>query len=363
MAISRHHFEGFDTLRFFAFLLVFLQHSVIPDGNPIAWFSHAGGIGVSLFFVLSGFLISYILLFEKANRGTIALKNYFIRRSLRIWPLFYAMVLFAFATPYILDILQLPYSSDGYTPDWYYSFFFLENYKMMATRMDPNVSPLVVMWSLCIEEHFYILWGLALYCCKKESFPWIAGASALLAIAVRSYYYCANIPTLDLFSNWDYFAIGGLAAYAFLVSSSILRRLEKLFWFRWQLLLPITLCAILWLPALEKLLPAMQIINPTIYALLFTCLLLLTFAQRHRWHLSDTSWTGKLGKYTYAAYLFHTIIISFFKQILPKLGWDLHWFFLAVLNLALTLLASYLSYQYFERFFLRYKRYFYAKSK
>src|SRR5215208_8125673 len=156
MAYSRRHFHSFDALRFFAFLKVFLLHLPIVAFPTFNFISNGGGIGVIFFFVLSGFLITYILLSEKEVTGSVDLRRFFLRRILRIWPLYYLMVAFAFITPYILSILNIGFSKEGYEPNWIMSLCFLENYQMILTRDHPNVSPLGVTWSLCIEEHFYL---------------------------------------------------------------------------------------------------------------------------------------------------------------------------------------------------------------
>ena len=105
---DRVHFHTFDSLRFLSFLLVFLHHSPVSKGSFLHYFAKEGGIGVSFFFVLSGFLITYILIVEKINaHGKIDLKKFFVRRILRIWPLYYAMVIFAMFTPFVLDFFHI----------------------------------------------------------------------------------------------------------------------------------------------------------------------------------------------------------------------------------------------------------------
>ena len=81
---SRRYFHTFDALRFFSFLLVFFQHLPGSGFRIVDFFQKSGEVGVSFFFVLSGFLITYILLYEKTTKEKIKLKNFFIRRILRI---------------------------------------------------------------------------------------------------------------------------------------------------------------------------------------------------------------------------------------------------------------------------------------
>ena len=120
-------------MRCFAFLKVFLYH--IPIGYPAAFvYLKAGGdIAVRFFFVLSGFLITYLIVAEKKGNGSLNFKRYFARRALRIWPLYYLMVAFAFSTPYILSWLNIEHSNEGYEPNFLFTIAFLENYVAIAT--------------------------------------------------------------------------------------------------------------------------------------------------------------------------------------------------------------------------------------
>src|SRR3954470_709736 len=107
MKKGRRHFHSFDALRFFAFLKVFLLHLPIIAFPFFSYLKNGGGTGVIFFFVLSGFLITYILLTEKSGSGSINLGHFFLRRILRIWPLYYLMVAFAFCTPFLVSLLHL----------------------------------------------------------------------------------------------------------------------------------------------------------------------------------------------------------------------------------------------------------------
>ena len=168
MAIYKEKFHSFDALRFFSFFIVFLSHLPYTLFNNLDFLNVDGTIGVYFFFTLSGFLITYILLFEKTTSNEFNFKNFFARRALRIWPLYYLVLLFAFCSSYIISLLHLPSSNVGYEPNWFMSSFFLENYMVIYHNEYANVSPLPVLWSLCVEEHFYIIWGVLLYFIKTK---------------------------------------------------------------------------------------------------------------------------------------------------------------------------------------------------
>ncbi|RZJ87656.1 MAG: acyltransferase, partial [Hymenobacter sp.] len=128
---TKLHFHSLEALRFFAFLKVYLLHLPLAIPSPVlSYLKRGGGIGVQFFFVLSGFLITYLLVADKLARGQVDARRFFIRRSLRIWPLFFALVLLAFLLPDAwAERWGFHMVGGGYVPDWRFSFTFLENYK------------------------------------------------------------------------------------------------------------------------------------------------------------------------------------------------------------------------------------------
>jgi len=357
MTNTKTHFHTFDALRFFSFLLVFLHHSPFEKPAIIEYFTKSGGIGVSFFFVLSGFLITYLLLNEKKSRESISLKNFFIRRILRIWPLFYAMILFAFLTPFLLSALNFSFSDEGYEPNWLMSVLFLENYKMMLEQQLPDVSPLPVMWSLCIEEHFYIIWGLCLYYIPCKKVPLLLLISIVIANSARIFYYLKGIPTLDLFSNLDFFAFGAIPAYWLLFSENYIRKFEKIRFSVRIMLVFITLVIVIISPHIE--LPYINLISMPVLAILFSMLILFTITEKNSIFISQDSVLSKLGIYTYGLYLIHTIVINLVVRLSPVLSFQMNWLSGGLVSLILTILISIASYNMFERQFLKLKKYFY----
>lgn len=350
--VDRVHFQTFDSLRFLSFLLVFLHHSPIPDGSFLHLFSQAGGIGVSFFFVLSGFLITYILLLEKLNhQNKIPLKKFFRRRILRIWPLYYAMVLFALCTPFILEVLHLPYSNEGYQPNWFFTLTFLENYVMMYKDSFPNVSPLRVIWSLCIEEHFYIIWGLVFYFLSLKNIPRLIIGSVFISFVFKIIYGIYNVSTGDIFTNIDYFAFGAIPAYIFVFHKEIIKKAEKITVF-YKYIYAIFVLLIIVLESEFSLIHHVKL-DSVVFGLLFSTLIFFTLGDKNVFKISDKSILAMLGKYTYGLYLIHTICINFFDKI-GKM-YDLSWVSVTLLSFFLTAILSFLSYHLFEKQFLKLK--------
>jgi len=352
---NKAHFETFDALRFLSFFLVFLHHALIPSTSFLQLFTKSGGIGVIFFFVLSGFLITYILLHEKLNNGKISLKHFFIRRILRIWPLYYAMIFFAFLTPFLLDVFQLTSANEGYEPNWIMSLLFLENYQMIITESFPNVSPLRVMWTLCIEEHFYIIWGILLSVISIKRIPLMILISLVFANIIRPVYSFMGVSHSDIFTNIDYFAFGAIPAYIFILKPHYLLKVEQLsLWVKYLVGL-ISISLLFGMPYLN--LVYKDFISPLLFGSFFSLLILFTLPQTNRFYISDKSWLSKLGVYTYGLYLFHTIVLNFINQL--NMGFlEDFWIIQFILALFLTISLSYLSYHYFEKQFLKLKTQF-----
>lgn len=136
--MKENKISGVDTLRFLAFSTVFIFHTV-PSFRY-------GFLGIDLFFVISSFLLTYLALKEIKSTGSFSQTNFFIRRALRIYPLYYAVILFCF-----LAIPVLQKTHDSVQNKWLY-IFFLSNYDKSN-----NPFPLKLLWSIAVEEQFYLI--------------------------------------------------------------------------------------------------------------------------------------------------------------------------------------------------------------
>jgi peptidoglycan/LPS O-acetylase OafA/YrhL len=164
-----------DVLRFGAFLLVFLHHALphsatdygIPKffASMLAGIARSGALGVDLFFTLSAYLITDLLLRERRIRGAIDIRAFYIRRVLRIWPLYYFALLILVPGMSFLAAEHMPWT--------YFASFamFGGNWACAAWGYPP--SSFALLWSVSIEEQFYLTW------------PWLIrfGADRLRLIA------------------------------------------------------------------------------------------------------------------------------------------------------------------------------------
>jgi len=152
-----------DVVRFFAFLSVFIYHTLNASLDHLVgrhvpmWFaqlqvsiSRAGAYGVDLFFVLSAYLITELLIREKETRGSLDVKSFYLRRILRIWPLYYFFVPLAALVPFLNP-------DHGFTLRYVVGFFFLaRNWATIA--FGPPYSAALPLWSVSVEEQFYLAW-------------------------------------------------------------------------------------------------------------------------------------------------------------------------------------------------------------
>lgn len=147
--LQRRHFAGLDGVRAVAIIAVVWHHTVHPTFLPIFV---RGFVGVDLFFVLSGFLISTLLIREKAKTGRISLKDFWMRRILRLVPAYY-LLLFGLLGAYVIFKPGDPDTKalvDGFP---IYALY-------LSNWFEPGANNLSITWSLATEEQFYLIWPL-----------------------------------------------------------------------------------------------------------------------------------------------------------------------------------------------------------
>jgi peptidoglycan/LPS O-acetylase OafA/YrhL len=187
-----------------------------PFTGPLRFLApvlQTGWIGVDLFFVLSGYLIAGILLDSVGSPHYY--RNFIIRRSLRIFPLYYAcLVLYAFVSSY-------PYAGEfrrfAEAAKWY--AVYLGNFRVFAENAWPVKTLLTPLWSLQIEEQFYVFFPLLVWALKRRTLAWVLASAAALALALRVVFVLAmpaNIAGTYVlaFCRMDALALGGLIAIA-----------------------------------------------------------------------------------------------------------------------------------------------------
>jgi peptidoglycan/LPS O-acetylase OafA/YrhL len=152
-----------------------------------------GWMGVDLFFVLSGLLITGILLDTKQSEGYF--KNFYVRRCLRIWPLYYSLIFFMFVVVRFLNRSEFQAVVRTSSPWWAFPLF-LQNFLLPVST--DAAGPLGVTWSLAIEEQFYLIWPLIVQFCSAHQLRRICIAVMCISPALR---YYLSLRHVNLYTN------------------------------------------------------------------------------------------------------------------------------------------------------------------
>jgi peptidoglycan/LPS O-acetylase OafA/YrhL len=214
------YFKGLNGLRFFAAYLVVLHHAEqirlkndIFNLKDLPLFNN-GNYAVTFFFVLSGFLISYLLLKEQTDTGTISIKKFYIKRILRICPLYFLLVILGtIIIPYFLNIINHSYEMPYTFKDviLYYVFFspFMVNILFGHHLLEP-------LWSIGVEELFYIIWAPLFKFLKKYILVITLSVitfKILMIIASNTFLFPSNLSRIIKMLKFESMAVGGLTAY------------------------------------------------------------------------------------------------------------------------------------------------------
>ena len=229
------HFPNLNALRAIAALLVLIHHveqfkDVFKLDNywNIPFIQVIGKLGVVLFFVLSGFLITYLLMNEEKNTNKINIKGFYIRRILRIWPLYYFIIFLAyFIFPY-LEVFSIENISTEIISikTFLLYIFMLPNLVLSNFGIVPYASQ---AWSIGTEEQFYLIWPLLFVLFRKKKM--LLMLSVIIGYIGVKYYLTINPKNpfgINLLAfrntfNIDCMAIGGLTAILSFRNSKIFK--------------------------------------------------------------------------------------------------------------------------------------------
>ncbi len=359
-----------------------------PLSQPVSVLCGWGRVGVDLFFVLSGFLITGLLYQAKGEGGYF--RNFYARRALRIMPLYYGFLLVTLVIlPAVLvalpsrasALLRVPAITSG---DTLSLLFYFANFQIAFTHRSLGV--FTPFWSLAVEEHFYLLWPLAVWLMSRRNLMRLCLAGAAASLCWRLAVVCAGadgrIARLVTPGVLDGLLLGGWLALA--------RRDQA----AWAKLRPWTfpllfctggflLCSMasqmhfvsgLDLGTTDKTL-ADGIVTETLgiaaLALFFTALLARVLDAPQRSHLRralEHRCLTAIGKYSYAIYVFHSLILIYmYRLVAVRLA---HYvplspakLIIGIWLLGASFAVAWVSYHVFEIHFLRLKRFFENESQ
>jgi peptidoglycan/LPS O-acetylase OafA/YrhL len=330
-----------DAIRGLAIVLVIL-HNQGAD-YPSLHLEHVfanGWMGVDLFFVLSGFLITGILIDTKESRGYF--KHFYARRCLRIWPLYYGLILFMFVVVPHLRPSEGRTIFEKSSPWWAYPLF-LQNF--LVSIPTNGAGPLGVTWSLAIEEQFYLVWPWVVRYCSSAQLRRVAISVVCLSPALRLYlsFHDVNLYT-NVFCRLDGLMAGALLALT--VRSDEVRPagFVKEAWIVLVVTVPLAF-------AFEALHARWVVYSLSAGASASLVYLALFSTQAWLQRFLTNRFIVYTGTISYGLYLLHKIPFDAAKASHP--GWN------PVLGLALSLVAAYaaaiLSWNLLEKPFLRLK--------
>lgn len=341
-------FGSLDGLRAFSIAAVVWHHTAARFFHDVPLFQ-MGNKGVNFFFAISGFLITTLLLREKDRSGSISLKKFYARRSLRIFPLYYGVLLV-----YCVLVAVLEGGSARGAAFWTHLPYYLTYTSNWFVGLGDEAIIFYFAWSLATEEQFYLVWP------SVERF--LGGVRAvLLACVLVAVSFGAHAAASGLDGPIPFgvrvagsvalsICIGVIAAHA-LHHRATFRVVWAALGHRWSSLLAVTLTAVAFWAA-----PALGIWSHLVIDFMLVVTVVSCVVREDHWlgpwlRLRPIAWVGVVS---YGVYMFHMLAKNLVSRAVGQaLGDQPLLEFLAVLSVAVF--AATLSHQYFESFFLKAK--------
>lgn len=362
----KFYYPSLDGLRFFGFLLVFLHHvyqttyTTNPVGNFfVTIFRTNGWVGVDLFLILSGFLVTTLFLKERAEFGNFSLKNFFLRRALRIWPLYYLALFVGFlAFPLIVGQLGNTHYQSQLKGEFWWYFLFLGNWYTVINDYSVfrNIG---LLWTISLEQQFYFVWpfillagkgfrSLLIYCLVL-----IAGAIFLRWVLFQFDIQHPDI-YVNTFARMDTLVFGSLLAAVNFYRPSLKKYIRPFL----NLPILIGILIIFFLFLFETGTIRTYLVRHSIWGYIVLGLFMGYFIVAS---LNTRSVVGRflsqkslvwLGKISYGLYVWHILAIDLTRFLIGKTPIA---FLEPVIALALAIFISWVSYKFFEVKFLKLK--------
>ncbi len=362
---SRRHLPALDGLRGAAVLLVLFFHvaggarSANPVLRAIGLINKAGWIGVTLFFVLSGFLITGIL-WESYGDPHWA-RNFYMRRVLRIFPLYYGSLLLVLLAAGLVGRF-LPALHGIWIPA-----LFLQNIPHARNISEnlPSPLPLYHFWSLAVEEQFYLVWPFLLMLQKTRRQALmlclvVIGCSLAFRVYLALFTGSLQIFDESLFSRAAELALGGALAILYRSNqwSRIVRFAPATFWVAFLIFVLANLQEVLH-GSSET---GRQLIQIPFISLAFAALLVLAVSPGIVQRALSVGWLRWIGTISYGTYIFHVLFLPLFSAVAGFLTHASTGSLYLVMRMAIAIagsvLLAWLSFHFYERPFLGLKRLF-----
>ena len=357
------YFKELNALRFIGFVGIFFGHVFFSNDIEIVnskiystLYSYGkilGFISIDSFFVLSSFLITWKGLEELKVTKKFQFKNFLIRRSLRIWPLYFLVILLGFLIEFMKSYFTQDISS---LPSFWSFILFILNFDIIKNGYE-FLFFMVFMWSISVEEQFYIFWALVLKWFQNHLLK-ISLLIILISIIFRIYFINdslnLNFHTVSALGN---FGVGALAAIAAFNNSILITKIRDFSKTQIVIIYLISLIIFIAIPSLQNH-DLFIVIQRVLFSFVFAFIILeQTYCQQSIFKLSRIKYFNFFGKISYGLYCYHgimiTIVLKFSDYFSKSLFTSI--FIFPTLIFCGTLLFSHLSYKFFESKILKLK--------
>ncbi len=351
------HIPALDGVRGIAILMVMVGHAA----GLFEWsgfqFLGIGWVGVDLFFVLSGFLITNILVQKKGTRHFF--RNFYARRALRIWPVYYGLLLFTFVLfPRMVDHINFmaAYKANVETLSWPVYVLFAQNFFGVRNVHDMLLG---VTWSLAVEEQYYLVWPLLVWLLRPKALLAVLATAMIASPLLRLVAISSDVSGYALYSATPYrldgIAFGSALAIVLRTMAPHPCSLRNI---------GFAICAVgAWMSLLVKRTDFfVHPMSPIAYsglALFFGGLLMLVLANVHPLTaIFSARMLRKAGDLSFCLYLVHYPIFILFASKAVRLRSHLPSAMLAMAAFLLAWLVASCSWRFLEKPVLGFKRFF-----
>ena len=357
------YFKELNSLRFIGFIGVFFGHVFFSNSPEIinsklyaTLFSYGkilGFISIDSFFVLSSFLITWKALEEIKFTNTFQFKNFLIRRSLRIWPLYFLIVFLGFLLEYFKSYYF--FESEKLPSIWNFILFIL-NYDIIENGYN-FLFFMVFMWSISVEEQFYVFWAIIIKWFNKYLLA-ISFLIILISLLFRVYFIndslSLNFHTVSALGNFGIGALTAISAFKyphFIIKLQSLTRNTILFFY-----LIIFTFFILMPSLLEN--NFFIVTQRVLFSIFFSFIILeQSYCDKSIVKVSRIKYFNFFGKISYGLYCYHGIIITVVLQMSGFLAESLlnSLVLYPIIIFVSTLAISQFSFRFYESKFLNFK--------
>lgn len=367
---SLKYIPQLDSLRSIAIFLVLLSHFInvnetnMLQSSPIIGailtkIGYFGLTGVTLFFILSGYLITKILIYSKSSKNFFS--SFYIRRMLRIFPLYYLVLCCSLILyPYFFPA---PHQAEVILDEQFKLWLFISNVNFFHptgwdTESFPNFGH---FWTLAVEEHFYLLWPLLIYTLSNKKLIFTMIFIYFFSIASWFLGLYISFFTWTTLTYASALSLGGIIAYTQIFHTKLFKSLLLFIQNNLYIFLLLLITAIILPRNLEF---TRDFLVYIITLIIFSALLILSVNDKI--HFLHSRFLIFIGKISYGIYIFHALLRPYFKEVFYEKQIFVYGIenaiyitlFYTLISSLISILLAWISWEFFEKRVLQLKAYF-----